>query len=156
MTPEMTPEDIRAIRESLGLSQVQAGNLLGGGPRAFSKYESGAIKPAASIVNLLHLLEADPTAIKTLGGTLPKPIGDISAGPFEVTGKNIEALNERQFPDLLRRLLIAEDKTNNLLSADKIHVASDIHIKDGGEDGRIEWKDGPERTRNLPSRRCQF
>ena len=151
----MTPEEIRAIRESLGLSQVLAGELLGGGPRAFSKYESGSIKPAASVVNLLRLLEVDPAAIETLGGTLPKPISDFSAGPFEVTGQHIEALKEPQLPDLLRRLLLAEAQTHNL-PTDGIQVASNIHTGDGGEDGRIEWKDGPKRTPNLPSRLCQF
>ena len=151
----MTPEEIRAIRESLGLSQVQAGELLGGGPRAFSKYESGTIKPTASVVNLLRLLETDPAAIETLGGILPKPISDFSTGPFEVTGENIEALKEHQLPDLLRSLLLAEAQTHNL-PADGIHVASNIHTGDGGEDGRIEWKDGPKRTTNLPSRLCQF
>ena len=151
----MTPEEIRAIRESLGLSQVQAGELLGGGPRAFSKYESGTIKPAASVVNLLRVLETDPAAIETLGGTLPKPISNFSAGPFEVTGQHIEALKEHQLPDLLRRLLLAEVQTHNL-PTDVIQVASNIHTGDGGEDGRIEWEDEPKRTPNLPSRLCQF
>ena len=151
----IAPEEIRAIRESLGLSQVQAGNLLGGGPRAFSKYESGTITPAASVVNLLRLLDADPAAIETLGGTLPKPIRDFSAGPFEVTGQHIEALSEHQLPDLLRRMLLAEAQTHDL-PTDGIHVASNIYTGDGGEDGRIEWTGGPERTPNLPSRLCQF
>ena len=151
----MNPEEIRAIRESLGLSQVQAGNLLGGGPRAFSKYESGTITPAASVVNLLRLLEADPTAIETLGGTLPKPINDYSVGPFEVSGQHIVALNEHQLPDLLRRLLLAEAQAHNLPSYG-VHVASNIHTGDGGEDGRIEWPGGPKSTPNLPSRLCQF
>ena len=151
----MTPEEIHAIRESLGLSQVQAGELLGGGPRAFSKYESGTIRPAASVVNLLRLLETDPAAIETLGGTLPKPISDFSTGPFEVTGENIDALKEHQLPDLLRMLLLAEAQTHDL-PTDGIQVASNIHTGDGGEDGRIEWKDEPKRTPNLPSRLCQF
>jgi len=46
---DLSPDDIRRIRESLGLSQAEAGEVLGGGPRAFTKYESGTIKPAASI-----------------------------------------------------------------------------------------------------------
>ena len=45
--PDLTlePDEIRAIRERLGLSQVEAGELLGGGPRAFTKYEAGTIGP---------------------------------------------------------------------------------------------------------------
>ena len=151
----LNPEEIRAIRESLGLSQVQAGELLGGGPRAFAKYEAGTIKPAASVVNLLRLLEADPAGMETLGGNVHKPMSDFSAGPFEVTGQHIEALNEDQLPNLLRRLLLAEAHTYGL-PIDGIQVASNINIGDGGEDGRIKWDDGPERTQALPSRLCQF
>jgi len=44
---DLTPDDIRRIRETLGLSQAEAGEILGGGPRAFTKYENGTIKPAA-------------------------------------------------------------------------------------------------------------
>jgi putative zinc finger/helix-turn-helix YgiT family protein len=50
---EFPPEEIRRIREKIGLSQVEAGELLGGGPRAFTKYESGTIKPTTAIVNIL-------------------------------------------------------------------------------------------------------
>ena len=65
---ELTPSEIRAIREHLGLSQVEAGELIGGGPSSFTKYEAGTVKPAASVINLLRLLEANPAAILTLGG----------------------------------------------------------------------------------------
>ena len=41
----LEPDEIRAIREGLGLSQADAGELLGGGPRAFTKYEAGTIRP---------------------------------------------------------------------------------------------------------------
>ena len=65
----ISPEEIRAIRTDLGLSQVEAGKLLGGGPRAFTKYEAGTVKPAASVVALLRVLEANPSAITTLQET---------------------------------------------------------------------------------------
>ena len=79
---ELTPGDIRRIREGLGLSQVEAGELLGGGPRAFTKYESGTIKPAASVANLLRLLEADPSTLSTLAGRKMTPIASGDAKPF--------------------------------------------------------------------------
>jgi putative zinc finger/helix-turn-helix YgiT family protein len=37
----LEPEEIRRIRKKLHLSQEEAGLLIGGGPRAFQKYESG-------------------------------------------------------------------------------------------------------------------
>ena len=58
-------------------------------------------------------------------------------------------------PLLLRRLLHAEAQANGL-PCDGIHVADNIAAPDGGEDGRISWEGGPERTQLLPSRFCQF
>ena len=98
--PEISPEEIRAIRENLGLSQVEAGELIGGGPRAFTKYEAGTVKPAASIINLLRLLEANPAAIATLGGKAPQPINASVVGPFEVASDNITVFRERNLPVL--------------------------------------------------------
>ena len=152
---EITPEEIRDIRHSLGLTQVEAGELLGGGPRAFTKYEAGAVKPAASVVHLLRLLEENPAAMAILGGRIPQSISAVGVGPFDVTGDHISILRERDLPVLLRKLLIAEAQDNHL-PVDGIQVASNIHTPDGGEDGRIWWTEGPERTPNLPSRFCQF
>ena len=152
----ISPEEIRAIRTDLGLSQVEAGELLGGGPRAFTKYEAGTVKPAASVVTLLRLLEVNPDMINVLRGGRSRPITPTAGtGPFEVTGEHIKVLNERMFPHLLRRLLSAEALANDL-PADGIHVAGNIAASDGGEDGRIEWTGGPDRTAFLPSRLTQF
>lgn len=154
--PEITPEEIRAIRRELGLSQVEAGELLGGGPRAFTKYEAGTVKPAVSVVNLLRLLEANPGAMATLKGDVSRPMKTTEGnGPFDVTGEHIAALTERTLPQLLRQLLYAEAHTHGL-PADGIHVASNVTAPDGGEDGRITWTGGPKRTQFLPSRFCQF
>ena len=151
----LSGDDIRAIRLGLDLTQVEAGELIGGGPRAFAKYEAGTVRPSASVTRLLRLLEADPAAISTLRGNGPHPLPAAATGPFEVTGDHVAALTERLLPQLLRRLLSAEAQANNLPS-DGIHVASSIHAPDGGEDGHITWTDGPDRTPFLPSRACQF
>ena len=153
---EITPEEIRSVREGLGLTQVEAGELLGGGPRAFTKYEAGTVKPAAAVINLLRLLEANPAAITVLGGrSVSRPMTAAGTLPFEVTGEHVAVLTERTLPQLLRRLLSAEAQAQGLPAAG-IHVAASIHTADGGEDGRIEWTGGPDRTRFLPSRLCQF
>ena len=65
---ELAPSEIRSIRERLGLSQVEAGELIGGGPSSFTKYEAGTVKPSASVINLLRLLEANPAANYHSGG----------------------------------------------------------------------------------------
>ena len=154
--PDMTPEEIREIRVSLGLTQVEAGELLGGGPRAFTKYEAGTVKPSASVVRLLRLLEADPAMISVLGGSsVQQPANALGVGPFEVNGQHISVLTAQELVELLRRLLLAEARTHDV-PVDGIHVASNIYTSDGGEDGRIEWAGGPDRTQVLPSRLCQF
>ena len=152
---EITPEDIRAIRRQLGLSQVEAGQLIGGGPRAFTKYEAGTVRPSTSVISLLRVLQADPAALATLRGHEPRSIAPGVASPFDVTGQDIAFLPDRTFPQLLRRLLHAEAQAHDL-PAEGIQVASNVSATDGGEDGRITWKDGPARTPFLPSRLCQF
>lgn len=47
------PQEIRRIRTKLELTQEQAGLLIGGGPRAFQKYESGNLLPSHGIVSAL-------------------------------------------------------------------------------------------------------
>ena len=154
-TTPIIPSEVRSIRQSLGLTQVEAGELLGGGPRAFTKYEAGTVKPAASVVNLLRLLEANPRMIETLVGRKARPMTDPETGPFAINGEHIAALTEQTLPELLRHLLSVEAQENGI-PASAIHVASRIHTPDGGEDGRIAWTGQPDRTPFLPGRLCQF
>jgi HTH-type transcriptional regulator/antitoxin MqsA len=60
------PDEVRRIRQRLKLSQRRAGELLGGGPRAFQKYESGEIAVSRPMANLLLLLERDPSRLKEI------------------------------------------------------------------------------------------
>jgi len=62
----LEPEEIRRIRKKLHLSQEQAGSLIGGGPRAFQKYESGDLLPSRAISTALVLLDHDPAALSVL------------------------------------------------------------------------------------------
>ena len=62
----LLPNEIRSIRKRLKLTQIQAGLLLGGGKRAFQKYESGDVIPSRAISNLLRLLSNNPSLLKTL------------------------------------------------------------------------------------------
>ncbi|XSC41980.1 type II toxin-antitoxin system MqsA family antitoxin [Bradyrhizobium sp. RDT10] len=132
------PQDVRRIREKLGLSQVEAGELLGGGPRAFTKYE-GKVTPASSVMNLLRMLDADPAALGALTGQKLHPIEADGLRPFEVTGQHVAALSERKLIGLLRRLLTAEAHSENL-PTDQIHAASVLTAPDGGVDANIAWE----------------
>lgn len=62
----LEPEQIRRIRKKLSLTQQRAGNLIGGGPRAFQKYENGDLLPSRAISSALVLLDPDPSALTVL------------------------------------------------------------------------------------------
>ena len=59
--------EIRRIRRKLGLSQVAAARLTGGGHNAFSRYERGEVPPMPAVVNLFRLLDKHPELLKDLG-----------------------------------------------------------------------------------------
>lgn len=60
------PEEIRRIRKKLHLSQETAGLIIGGGPRAFQKYESGDLLPSRAVSSALVLLDHDPGSLRIL------------------------------------------------------------------------------------------
>lgn len=62
----LEPEEIRRIRKRLGLTQAAAGEVIGGGPRAFQKYESGDLLPSRAISSALLLLDQQPKLIGCL------------------------------------------------------------------------------------------
>lgn len=62
----LEPEEIRRIRKKLHLSQTAAGILIGGGPRAFQKYESGDLLPSRAISTALLLLDHAPESLSVL------------------------------------------------------------------------------------------
>jgi HTH-type transcriptional regulator/antitoxin MqsA len=57
---------VRAIRKRLRLSQEEAGRIIGGGKRAFQKYESGKSTPSDAAVALIELLGRHPEEVETL------------------------------------------------------------------------------------------
>ena len=59
-------KEIRRIRRKLGLSQVAAARLTGGGHNAFSRYERGEVAPMPAVLNLFRLLDKHPELLKDL------------------------------------------------------------------------------------------
>lgn len=57
---------VRSVRKRLKLTQEEAGRIIGGGRRAFQKYESGATPPSDAAVGLLEILDRHPEEIETL------------------------------------------------------------------------------------------
>jgi HTH-type transcriptional regulator/antitoxin MqsA len=62
----LVPKQIKRIRLSLGLSQREAGSVIGGGPNAFQKYESGDVLLSKSADTALRLLAADPNRLEEI------------------------------------------------------------------------------------------
>jgi HTH-type transcriptional regulator/antitoxin MqsA len=62
----LEPEEIKRIRKKIGLTQEAAGQLIGGGPRAFQRYESGDLLPSRAISSALVLLDHNPAALSVL------------------------------------------------------------------------------------------
>jgi HTH-type transcriptional regulator/antitoxin MqsA len=63
---ERQSKEIRRIRIKLGLSQVAAARLTGGGHNAFSRYERGEAAPLPAVMNLFRLLDKHPDLLKEL------------------------------------------------------------------------------------------
>ena len=57
-------DEIKAVRDLMGLNRGEASKVFGGGPNAFSKYERGEIHPSEA-VNKLLLLARDIPAVRS-------------------------------------------------------------------------------------------
>jgi HTH-type transcriptional regulator/antitoxin MqsA len=57
---------VKSVRKKLGLTQEEAGVIIGGGKRAFQKYESGRTPPSDAAVGLIELLARHPEEVATL------------------------------------------------------------------------------------------
>jgi HTH-type transcriptional regulator/antitoxin MqsA len=66
------PDEVAQVREKLRLSQRRAGEVLGGGPRAFQKYESGKQAVSVPMSILLRLLARDPSRLREIASGHPR------------------------------------------------------------------------------------
>ncbi len=57
---------VKAVRKKLGLTQEEAGRIIGGGRRAFQKYERGTMQPSEAAVGLIEILDRYPEEVTTL------------------------------------------------------------------------------------------
>jgi HTH-type transcriptional regulator / antitoxin MqsA len=74
------PKEVAEVRRTLGLSQRRAGELLGGGPRAFQKYEAGKQAVSVPMSHLLRLLANDPARLRELAPATTKVKGARPSG----------------------------------------------------------------------------
>lgn len=62
----LTGTEVRALRERLNLKQSEAARIFGGGPTAFSKYESDDVAQSVAMDKLLRVADALPEAFRYL------------------------------------------------------------------------------------------
>lgn len=62
----LTGSEVRSLRESLGINQSEAAKIFGGGPVAFSKYESDDVSQSEAMDKLLRLANELPEAFAIL------------------------------------------------------------------------------------------
>jgi len=83
----LTGAEIRALREGLGMTQAEAGELIGGGPMAFSKYERGEVTQSAGIDNFLRVLAVYPFIVDTLRGWQTNGSAAPGAGEYQTVAQ---------------------------------------------------------------------
>jgi len=64
---------VRKVRLSLNLTQEEAGEIIGGGKRAFQKYESGKAPPSDAAVGLIEILAKSPKQLEVLRALRLRP-----------------------------------------------------------------------------------
>jgi HTH-type transcriptional regulator/antitoxin MqsA len=78
---------VKAVRKKLGLSQEEAGRIIGGGRRAFQKYESGRTPPSEAAVGLIEILDRHPEEVEMLRNLRTLATRDGVVGRFKSSGK---------------------------------------------------------------------
>ena len=58
------PSFIGAVRKKLALNQQEAAEIFGGGANAFSRYESGKVKPPLALIKLFRVLDRHPELLE--------------------------------------------------------------------------------------------
>jgi len=74
---------------------------------------------------------------------------------FEISAEQVERLDERQLVEVIRNLIRA-DLQKSGIPLRSGSTPAQIHIPDGGEDGRVSWRGGPNETDFIPSRYTVF
>ncbi|MCM1226434.1 MAG: helix-turn-helix domain-containing protein [Clostridium sp.] len=62
--PELTVDEIKTIRKSVGLTQAKFAEVLGISPRTVASWEIGINRPSGSSARLISLIREDPKFIE--------------------------------------------------------------------------------------------
>lgn len=59
----LSAQEIRQVRSALGLTQEEFSSVLGGGKKAFARYETGAVRQSVAMDNLLRAVQKHPSLL---------------------------------------------------------------------------------------------
>lgn len=96
-------KQVRELRVQWGISQSEAAKIFGGGPVAFSKYESDDVAQSESMDKLLRLAKKMPQVLKSLAMSANVQLGEASLSNSWKTTLNVVADNSRK-PKHLREV----------------------------------------------------
>jgi HTH-type transcriptional regulator/antitoxin MqsA len=88
-------EQVRDLREQWGINQNEAARMFGGGPVAFSKYESNDVAQAESMDKLLRLAKEMPQVLMSLAKKANVTLNNSNPSILWETTANIVAANSR-------------------------------------------------------------
>lgn len=74
----------------------------------------------------------------------------VAVGPFAVTADDIKRCSEKQIVELIKQLSLFECNQYDI-PQNSLHFSGNISAKDGGQDGLVEWSQGPSHTDYFPS-----
>ncbi len=107
----LTGAKIRALREQYGITQDHAARLFGGGPKAFSKYESDDVAHSVSMDNLLRLVQrseeafAELVALKGMAAEIPLRTTRAKLRPAVIEFVVKLAQTQEDAPHTVRRMI---------------------------------------------------
>lgn len=70
----LAPDEIRALRRSLGLSQAAFEHLLGIGAKTVVRWEKGTILQSATADRLMRVIRETPEAVEVLKDLAARPV----------------------------------------------------------------------------------
>lgn len=62
----LTSKEIKKIRLSIGYTQEEFGNILGGGKKSFARYENGTVTQSKPMDNLLRIIRDFPYTLESI------------------------------------------------------------------------------------------
>jgi putative zinc finger/helix-turn-helix YgiT family protein len=108
----LKPDEITALRNSLGLSQDAFEKALGLGPKTMVRWETGKVMPSQAMALLLLLIRRDPSA---MGFLMTRD--SVRAEPVEPLSINIVVLNPENWQLSQQPFLGDMTRTNGILMA---------------------------------------